>query len=212
MKRIIIIGGMGPQASLELHRRLIARASENGAVNGNDFPHIVHFSLPIDDFISDKTKTKAALEFIVRELKGLQFRQSDVIVVACNTAHLLQKDIEQALGIQITSLVDATIRHIAKNHKTVRIFASPTTIQSGLYTKKLKAAGVKVVLPTKAEINETEDIIRTVISGRDSPQKDLPENSLLGCTELSCAFGAARHIIDPLHVLVDKLLPRNEVL
>ena len=45
-QRIIIIGGMGPQASLELHQRIIRRASANGARDGTDFPHIVHLSLP----------------------------------------------------------------------------------------------------------------------------------------------------------------------
>lgn len=69
MKRIIIIGGMGPQASLELHRRIIQRAVDNGAVNGSDFPHIVHFSLPVDDFIADARKTKIAQNLIITSLK-----------------------------------------------------------------------------------------------------------------------------------------------
>ena len=46
-QRIIIIGGMGPQASLELHRRMIQQALADGAKDGTDFPHIVHLSLPV---------------------------------------------------------------------------------------------------------------------------------------------------------------------
>lgn len=65
-KRIIIIGGMGPQASVELHRRIIAEAARRGAKGGADFPEIVHLSLPIDDFISDKRKTVQAL----RQIRG----------------------------------------------------------------------------------------------------------------------------------------------
>ncbi len=82
MKRIIIIGGMGPQASIEMHRRLMLRAVENGARDGGDFPHVVHFSLPVDDFISDTEKTAEALAFIVDELSGFQFRRDDVVIHA----------------------------------------------------------------------------------------------------------------------------------
>jgi len=63
-KRITIIGGMGPQACLELHRRILTRAAELGAHNGGDFPEINHISLPIDDFISDARKTAQALDVI----------------------------------------------------------------------------------------------------------------------------------------------------
>lgn len=70
-KRIIIIGGMGPQASVELHRRIIAHACKLGARNGNDFPEIAHISLPIDDFIADKSKTKQALIQIQSALECL---------------------------------------------------------------------------------------------------------------------------------------------
>ncbi len=70
-KRIIIIGGMGPQASIELHRRLIERAALLGARNGGDFPEITHFSLPIDDFISDNSKAKRAAEVIAAAMEHL---------------------------------------------------------------------------------------------------------------------------------------------
>ena len=49
-QRIIIIGGMGPQASLELHRPMIQQALADGAKDGTDFPHIVHLSLPVPDW------------------------------------------------------------------------------------------------------------------------------------------------------------------
>lgn len=74
--RITIIGGMGPQASLDLHRRLLERAIHLGAQSGVEFPEIRHLSLPIDDFISDQTKTSAALELISRALERLYLWRS----------------------------------------------------------------------------------------------------------------------------------------
>ena len=70
-KQIVIIGGMGPQASIELHRRIIDRAARLGAHDGGDFPSITHLSLPIDDFISDESKTAQALCVIKTAMEHL---------------------------------------------------------------------------------------------------------------------------------------------
>ncbi len=69
--QIVIIGGMGPQASLELHRRLIQQAAKFGAKEGKDFPEIIHLSLPVDDFISNARRTAHALETISVAMSNL---------------------------------------------------------------------------------------------------------------------------------------------
>ena len=74
--RLIIIGGMGPQASLLLHKRIIDGAIERGALEGADFPEIVHVSLPVDDFISDVSKTNAAFQLIQSTLERLYYWRS----------------------------------------------------------------------------------------------------------------------------------------
>lgn len=71
-KRIVIIGGMGPQASVELHRRLIAHATMNGAADNHDYPEVVHISLPVRDFIDDESARPAALERIIGTLHRVQ--------------------------------------------------------------------------------------------------------------------------------------------
>lgn len=213
MKRIIIIGGMGPQASLELHRRIIERAAVNGAQNGKDFPHIVHFSLPVDDFIADARKKKAALALIIESLKGFRFATDDIVVIACNTAHLLKDDIEKTLGITIISLIDLTVNHIVKNYKEIRLIASPTTIQTSLYTHPLSQAGIKVRVPSQAELLEVESAIRSVIALKTpKPLRSSNIPVLLGCTELSCVFGNTAGTIDPLNIFIDTLMPRKEML
>lgn len=70
-KKIIIVGGMGPQASLTLHQRIIDAAVVHGAQDGKDFPHIIHISLPIDDFIDDHNKSARAENMIANALECL---------------------------------------------------------------------------------------------------------------------------------------------
>ena len=231
-QRMIIIGGMGPQASLELHQRIIRRASANGARDGTDFPYIVHLSLPVPDFIANESRRSEALEIIINELKNIGASMDDIIIIACNTAHLLQLDIEQRLNVHITSMVDAAIDYVSRHHKTIRLLASPTTIRTGLYDKPLKAAGVTVLTPDKDEEQALEVIIRAVISGQAIPQSALdkipiitqseqanavnyinnyPSSPLvlLGCTELSCAFAKKPNTIDPMNILINHLAARG---
>jgi aspartate racemase len=224
-QRMIIIGGMGPQASLELHRRMIQQALADGAKDGMDFPYIVHLSLPVPDFIANESRHSEALEIIINELKNIGVSMDDIIIIACNTAHLLQLDIEQRLNVHMTSMVDAAIDYTSRHYKTIRLLASPTTIRTGLYDKPLKAAGVTVLTPDKDEEQALEMIIRAVISGQAIPQSALDKvpiiiqseqaNAtnhppvLLGCTELSCAFAEKPNTIDPMNILINHLATRG---
>lgn len=224
-QRIIIIGGMGPQASLELHRRMIQQVLADGAKDGTDFPYIVHLSLPVSDFIANESRRNEALEIIINELKNIDASMDDVIIIACNTAHLLQLDIERRLNIRITSMVDAAIDYVSSHHKTIRLLASPTTIRTGLYDKPLKAAGVTVLTPSEEEEQALEVVIRAVISGQTISQPALDKipiitqseqaNAtnhppiLLGCTELSCAFAEKPNTIDPMNILLRYLTTKG---
>ena len=156
----------------------------------------------------------------------------DVIIIACNTAHLLQPDIEQRLNIRITSMVDAAIDYVSRHYKTIRLLASPTTIRTGLYDKPLKAAGVTVLTPNENEEQALEVIIRAVISGQTISQSALdkipitiqseqanaanyinnyPSSPpvLLGCTELSCVFAKKPNTIDPMNILLRYLTTKG---
>lgn len=213
MKRIVIIGGMGPQASLELHSRIITAAIRGGARSGSDFPCIVHVSLPVDDFISDKTKTTEALKMIVREMKSIGLRFDDSVILACNTAHLLKGDIESSLHIRLLSLIDSTAEHIAAQKiQTIELFASPTSIRTGLYTKALQSRGIEVVEPDEKRIVELERMIRSVIAGNTSrPVNTSGTVKLLGCTELSCLFRGKTNVIDPLDIIVGRLITEGRM-
>jgi aspartate/glutamate racemase len=72
MKNILIIGGMGPQASLSLHQRIITKASQLGARRCQDYPAIMHLSLPVpDDGITSPEGLTLARGAIIKPLARL---------------------------------------------------------------------------------------------------------------------------------------------
>lgn len=220
-KRIIILGGMGPQASLELHRRLIARAAEAGASDNEDYPEILHISVPVPDFISS-SDSSSGLWRIKQSLDNIKLSEDDQVILACNTAHLLLPELEAYYGIHFVSFIEVVIKTIEKlDPKAVGLLASPTTIKEELYGSPIGERGLKILLPTAKETDKLEHAIRHVITNR-SPREvrgpietmarrmlnDGAEQIILGCTELSVIFknSKSKHLVDPLDVVCRELI------
>ena len=221
MKRIVIIGGMGPQASLHLHQRIIAGAAKQGARRNDEYPLILHLSVPVKDFISDH-EVEAALNLIKRHLKTIKLEQNDQVLIACNTAHLLKNELEKFTGVKFISLIDQTIDSLNPNiDKTIGLIASPTTINSGLYTDLLRDKGHRFLTCDIDDLRVVEKCIRQVIANKqpdiftksidpviDKLHAQGANKIILGCTELSLIYSndSNNYVIDPLEVVKEYLL------
>jgi aspartate racemase len=225
MSKIVIIGGMGPQASLGLHGLIIEKAARSGSVDGDEFPEIVHLSIPVPDFLSPGSDKKPAMRRVRASLKGVNFNGTDVVTIACNTAHLLIDEFQEMAGIGFVSMIDTVSRAASfKNFSKVGILASPTTIQTGLYKEALSARQIECVEPSKAQQAGIEHVIRRVISGSASEADSLVLDELannlvdrgaqavvLGCTELPLIFPKSFSkvpILNSLDLIADELLKR----
>lgn len=212
-KSILIIGGMGPQASLLLHQYLIEAAVMQGAVDNQDYPLVVHLSIPVPDFISDPHAKKAALSMIETLLQPLKDMQFTDAVIACNTAHLLYDEITEVLGFRPHSLLQlvAEEAETQKGQRPVGLLATPITIASRLYENAtvLDEPGRRATL----------SLILGVLAGKaggdialDELIKRLKQKGcgkvILGCTELSVLNqGKTRtDVIDPLKLVARKIM------
>lgn len=223
-KPIVIIGGMGPQASSALYNLLINKAvSDHGVVKNEDFPYIVLQSLSVPDFIGSQDRRHEAIAIMKDASQIANNIGPSVVGMSCNTAHLFQNEMLRGIDLPFVSLIDVVVAEVKnKNINKIGILASPTTIKSGLYRKSLRSAGVKCITPTVTQQSELEDIIRKVISGRAGSAEaevlhavalDLvakgAEGIILGCTELPLVFSSAKAkfvSFDCLDLLADELL------
>jgi aspartate/glutamate racemase len=68
-QRILVIGGMGPQAGVRLVDMIMQKSiDEFGATKGEDFPEVVLCSLPVPDFIDSSRNQAKALQLISQRL------------------------------------------------------------------------------------------------------------------------------------------------
>ncbi len=197
MKPLIIIGGMGPQASLHLHGELLKESLKHHSGNPEEFPLILHASIPVPDFIGSTEKLPKARQTIQAVLQQLPLESAHAIGLACNTAHTMTRELDLERENFISMLRETAQQAQAAGIKKVGLLASPHTIHTKLYVPELTRHGLEVIVPTKTELQAAEQIIRAVIAGQD-PERLRPrltkiatqlvsrgaDGIVLGCTEL----------------------------
>lgn len=168
-KTIGIIGGVGPQATQYLYGKIIEFAqSKYDAKNNDDFPHVIIESLPIPDFISDKTKVPVALEMLKQCVSRFSASNVDRVCIASNTVHILLNELKQSSNREFLSMTDLVSNKCASyGYKKVGLLGTPVLTESGLYNKTLNVKGIELLTPSQDELRVIEEIIRGVIAGNN---------------------------------------------
>lgn len=202
LKKVGIIGGVGPQATKFIYEKIIEFSQiKYGAKNNDDYPSILVASVPVPDFISNKSHLMLATKMLIEATKSLTLAGVSKLCIASNTVHILLPELQKQTEIEFISIIEIVAKRcVDYGLKKVGLLGSPVLVKSGLYTKELKKYGIETILPTKKELEVAENIIRNILAGvKDSEKKkkyikvlnDLfdrgAESIILGCTELPLA-------------------------
>lgn len=191
-----ILGGMGPQATVDTINKIIKNTSAHC-----DQEHIPTITVSIPD-IPDRTesiflKNNKPLEKMISYLKILEATHVGCIIIPCNTAHFWFDDLQKQTLIKMISIIEATITHLKNtNTKKVYILATSATIHAQLYQKKLAEQHIEYEVPSE----EVQQKIMKNIYQYKSGEHDLVkqnmkeiiqhyaisegEKFLLACTEI----------------------------
>ncbi|MDR2883852.1 MAG: amino acid racemase [Deferribacteraceae bacterium] len=146
MKTLGILGGMGPEATLDLFRKIVELTP---AKRDQDHLHIV-----IDNYaqIPDRTANILAggedpLPYLVEGAKRLESAGVDAIIMPCNTAHYFLPRIKLQVDMPFISIIDSAVAEvatIAPHAKSVLPISTTGTKSTRLYEDALLAAGYTV--------------------------------------------------------------------
>lgn len=199
MKRLGIIGGVGPQATSFIYERIIESAQNHfGAVNNEDYPDLRIATVPVPDFISDEKSIEQAKSMLIDAAKSLESSGCEALVIASNTVHVLLEDLKKEITIPFISMVELVSERCKElGLKKVALLGTPILLQSGLYDEQLHQRGIDLLKPIDQQIEVCDDVIRSVIAGAEtvSNKKEYIEvlssmfdqgadAIILGCTEL----------------------------
>ncbi|MGL6211639.1 MAG: aspartate/glutamate racemase family protein, partial [Paracoccaceae bacterium] len=136
MRRIGILGGMGPEATVLLMQRLIA------AVPARDDAD--HIPLIVDQNPQVPSRIRHLLEggvddpgpVLASMARRLQAAGAEALAMPCNTAHHYAPAIWAAVSVPLIDMVALSVRQaltLAGSGGTVGILASPAVRKTGLF-------------------------------------------------------------------------------
>jgi aspartate racemase len=220
-KKIGIIDGMGAFAGARFFQLLLEKISRENL----KFPEIVLNAISIEDFIADPSKALPAKKVISQRIKFFNQQETSMIVMACNTAHIMHSDLIKIAKCPFPSIIDLVVKEIKKSKiKRIGILASPTTLKTKLYEDKLREENLLPIIPDEKFQELLEKVIRGVLNNSlkkidtknlvNSTKKFIKNNQIegiiLGCTELPLAFPKAEFkdikIFDSLEILADAVV------
>ena len=197
MNRVIgILGGMGPQATVDAMNKIIKHTSAN-----RDQDHIPVITVSIPD-IPDRTesinnKSDDSFEKMAKYLKILENANVGCIIIPCNTAHYWFDRLQQTSKTTMLSIIDSSVSYIKNNNiSEVCILATSATINTHLYQTKLDQQKIKYTLPSEMLQQQIMNSIYLYKSGKIAESKKIMHeiisvytkqsnmNFLLACTEI----------------------------
>lgn len=221
IKKIGIIDGMGAFAGSRFFQILLEKFSQENI----PFPEIVLNAISIEDFIADQSKIAPAKKVISKRIRFFNQQKTTLIVMACNTAHIMHHDLIKIAKCPFPSIIDLVAKEVKKtNLQNVGVLASPTTLKTKLYEKRLLELGIDPIVPSKRFQIKLENIIRKVLNGSLSKsdikmlvnetnifiKENQAEGIILGCTELPLAFPKSNFkdvkIFDSLDILANSVV------
>lgn len=222
MKTIGVLGGLGPQATMDLEAR-IHRVSQRlipPHQNGGYPPMVVHYVrhspfLPSEKGAADQPpRPDPRLLEAARRLGAV----ADFLVIASNGVHLIQAEIEQAAGRKVLSMIEATIDEVRRRRWTrVGVLGLGEPV---IYTRPLGRLGIACEIVDLAHRNALETAAFQLMEGRDTPgsatvardavaalRKRGVDGVILGCTEIPLLLreaGDAPDLINPTQMIAER--------
>lgn len=220
-----VLGGMGPEATIEFMRRVINHT--NAQDDADHLRMIVDNNPKVPSRITKIIEKKGGDPGVVLAdmAKGLEVAGAQFLVITCNTAHYYLSAIRAAVSIPVLDVIQLSAIKLSQalgQNAKIGILASPAVQEISLFEKTFEQYDLSLNYPTPKEQQNLLAIIRSVKAGTVSKleqetyqhivtnlSSNLGANGLLiACTELSILPlpNINTLIIDTLDVLVDETI------
>jgi len=226
MRTLGIIGGTGPETTVEYYRRLIAGFRERSPERRA--PSLVISSIYNKKVVDLVTANELAglADYLVTEMERLARAGAGLALIAANTPHLVFDEVQRRSNIPMLSIVTATCEAAARaGLRRLALFGTRFTMQSAMFPEIFGRRQVVIVVPNDVEQAYIHDkymneLLANVIlpetrAGlvailRAMKERDAIDGLILGGTELSLILREATleglPVLDTTQIHVDAAL------
>lgn len=225
MKTLGLIGGTGPESTIEYYRLLTAQYREK--VDGAS-PLLIINSVNLKQMIEwmGANELGKVTDYLVNAFAQLERAGADFGALTANTPHIVFDELKQRCSLPLVSIVEATCERVqALGLTTVGLFGTRYTMQGPFYPSVFSRTDVKLVIPNHQEqefihdkyFNELlKDMFlpetRTALLAIADEMKARHgiEGLILGGTELPLVLRDEEHngirLLDTTRIHVDRLI------
>ncbi len=197
MKKIGIVGGLGPEATLDYYRIIIDAFQRR---QKGMYPAVIIYSLNIREFPHVDKERKKLINWLASAVTSLYKAGADFGLIAAGTPHVVFDDVKALSPIPLLSIVEETCKVVERLRlKKVGLLGTKITMSRDFFQRVFSKRGISLVVPTEQEqdyINTklfTEIMFHTIVE--DTRQgllkivkrlldRESIEGVILGCTEL----------------------------
>src|SRR6266571_5710524 len=148
MKSLGIIGGVGPESTIEYYRNIIALYRERQ--RDGSYPEFIINSVDLRkglDFMAANDLAGMA-DYLLKGIGKLARAGADFGLIAANTPHIVFDDVAPKSPIPLISIVEATCAAAKRqSRKRLALFGTRYTMQADFYPKVLSREGIDLVVP-----------------------------------------------------------------
>ncbi len=199
MKKIGILGGMSPESTTlyyeHITRTYTARFGDYG------YPEILIYSVNFQKFVDwqHTGQWDQAAREMAAALERLRQAGADFGLIATNTMHMVFDQVQQAVGMPLLSIVEATAEEVlGAGLRSVGLLGTVFTMSERFFRDGLERSGIAVLVPDAADQQKVNDVIyRELCAGDIRPGSRRlfleiierlrgrgAQGIVLGCTEI----------------------------
>lgn len=209
MKKIGIIGGIGPESTLDYYRGIIDAFRECDC--GLHSPEIIIYSADLAELLEivEANELDRLTEWLLAKVEALQRSGAEFAAIASNTPHVVFDEVAKRSPLPLISIVEATCAKAETlGVKRPGLLGTRFTMQADFFQRPFQRRGMSMVVPSpqeqpfiheklfsEIELGIIKDDTRQALLGivKEMIERDGIDSIILGCTELPLILPAEAH-------------------
>lgn len=166
-----LLGGMGPEATVDLFRKIIKATPAKYDQE--------HLRVIIDSNCKIPDRVKAIFEkwedptpALIDTARNLEQAGAQLLSIACNSAHYYHGRIDESVSVPVLHIMRETATYCQRRFPLIKIFgllAGRSTIELGLYLKAFERIQKQVLTPKPEEQEKVLHSIYKIKAGDLAP-------------------------------------------
>jgi len=152
MKKIGIVGGLGPEATIDYYKRIVQFFHEYNS--GLSVPEIIIYSADITQLFKLVTEQNWSdlTKWLLDKITALKKAGADFAVISANTPHIVFEEVQKQSALPLISIVEATLQSAkAAGLKILGLLGTKFVMRNTFFGDQFAKENIAVIAPNMDE-------------------------------------------------------------